>query len=264
MRDKLCAVRFDDVCETQDRKLFEKAIKLMDAYGVKALLGVVPQNEDPHLMKDGPQKDFWDMIVALQQRGYVIAMHGYKHVYDIEHKGMVNRGRQSEFAGHPYHVQYEKIRRGKEILESHGVKTDIFFAPSHSYDKNTLKALAANGFRFVSDGKSVKPYMQEGIKCVPCRFLGTPKTKGKTHGVFLSICHSSNWDAYPENYQRLQNYMELNKDHLADFGQLQDIPCGFFWMEKIKEKLYILYHDKFRAGLANNKSLNNLYHKIVK
>ena len=51
---------------------------------------------------------------------------------------------------------YEKIKKGKEILESHNVYTDVFFAPSHSYDDNTLRALSKCGFKYISDGYSKK------------------------------------------------------------------------------------------------------------
>ena len=68
-------------------------------------------------------------------------MHGFNHVYDTKTRGNINCGFKSEFAGHSFIKQYEKIKKGKEILESHNVYTDVFFAPSNSYDDNTLRAL---------------------------------------------------------------------------------------------------------------------------
>lgn len=260
--EKKCAVRFDDVCETQDWTQFNKAIALMDKYGIKPLLGVVPQNEDLDLIKDEKNESFWQIIKDLQTRGFCVAMHGYIHVYDIKHRGMVNKGIDSEFAGHPFDIQYEKIRRGKEILESHDIYTDTFFAPAHSYDRVTLQALAANGFKYISDGKSVKPYLQEGIKCIPCRFFGTPKTGRK--GVYISVCHSSNWNEYPKNYLQLEKFCEENKDSFVSFDDLKMLPTGVFIVEKIKEKIYILFHDYIRTSLASNKTLNKIYHYIRK
>ena len=105
------------------------------------MLGVIPDNHDPDLLIDEPRKDFGEYIRNLQNEGYKIAMHGYQHVFDVNANGIVTRKcayNHSEFAGHPYNVQYQKIREGKTILESHGIHTDVFFAPAHAYDDNTL------------------------------------------------------------------------------------------------------------------------------
>ena len=95
-------------------------------------------------------------IKELEKKGYKIAMHGFNHVYDTKTRGNINCGFKSEFAGHSFIKQYEKIKKGKEILEFHNVYTDVFFAPSHSYDDNTLRALSKCGFKYISDGYSKK------------------------------------------------------------------------------------------------------------
>ena len=128
---------------------------------------------------------FWDYLKALQADGFAIAMHGYLHLYDTNAQGIVNGTSLSEFAGHSYEEQYEKIRKGKEILASHGIQTDIFFAPAHSYDENTLRALSANGFKYVSDGKSSKPFVREGIICIPCRSGGCPRIR--KYGCYTAV-----------------------------------------------------------------------------
>lgn len=165
-------LRFDDICPTMNWRQWDDAKSLMDSLGVKALIGVIPDCRDQDLMIDEPRVDFWNYIKELQQQGFSIAMHGYQHVFDINAKGLVTPVKHSEFAGHPYEVQYEKIKKGKTILIAHGIETDIFFAPAHSYDDNTLKALAANGFRYISDGESSKPYKRKGIVCIPARSGG--------------------------------------------------------------------------------------------
>lgn len=165
-------VRFDDICPTMDWNQWNRAMKILKLYHVKPLIGVIPDCQDPDLLIDLLRRDFWDYLKALQADGFAIAMHGYLHLYDTNAQGIVNGTSLSEFAGHSYEEQYEKIRKGKEILASHGIQTDIFFAPAHSYDENTLRALSANGFKYVSDGKSSKPFVREGIICIPVDQVG--------------------------------------------------------------------------------------------
>ena len=61
-------------------------------------------------------------------------MHGHQHIFISQHKGMVNNRVGSEFAGLSYEKQLEKILAGQKILKEHGIETDVFFAPAHSYD----------------------------------------------------------------------------------------------------------------------------------
>ena len=56
---------------------------------------------------------------------------------------------QSEFAGLDYLTQYIKILKGKEILENNGIETNVFMAPSHSFDDLTVRALHRLGFKYV-------------------------------------------------------------------------------------------------------------------
>ena len=155
---KKILLRFDDICPTMNWEQWEKAKQLMDENMVVALLGVIPECKDSDLLIDAPRSNFWEYIKNLQDAGFTIAMHGYQHVFEIKADGLVTRNKISEFAGLPYKKQLEKIRKGKEILNSHGIETDVFFAPAHSYDRNTIKALREAGFKYVSDGLGYRPY----------------------------------------------------------------------------------------------------------
>ena len=124
-------IRFDDICPTMDFEQFHIATSMMDEYQIKPLIGVVPDCKDADLHISDEKSDFWNYVLALQKNGYTIAMHGLHHVFDSPHKGVVNNRVGSEFSGLSLEVQVEKIRKGKEILKSHGIETDIFFAPAH-------------------------------------------------------------------------------------------------------------------------------------
>lgn len=165
---------------------------MMDKAGVIALLGVVPDCTDPDLKIDASKTNFWEYIKELQNQGYTIAMHGYHHQFEIKADGLVTKNKISEFAGLPYEKQLEKIQKGNEILKSYGIVTDVFFAPAHSYDDNTLRALAACGFKYVSDGLSSKPYMRHGIKLLPCKSGGIPRMEKKS-GFVTAVMHAHEW-----------------------------------------------------------------------
>lgn len=233
---KRILVRIDDICPTMNFHQFQIAMELMDKYNIKPLLGVIPDCKDPDLQIEPVHTDFWDFVKALQGKGYTIAMHGYIHVFDNHARGIVVKRWDSEFAGHPYEVQLEKIRKGKETLESHGIHTDVFFAPGHSYDENTLKALATCGFKYMSDGLSCKPYIWHGITCIPVRSGGMPRLAfGTTH---TAVFHIHEWVREDKKYCQRQ-FTDLIKNHsreILPWDKFIDTPTGNRFIQRTCEK----------------------------
>ena len=71
---------------------------------------------------------------------------------------------RSEFAGVPLDQQKEKISLGISIFRSNGIEPQFFFAPAHTYDKNTLLALKSeSNIRIISDTIAIKPYFEDGF-----------------------------------------------------------------------------------------------------
>lgn len=123
---KKILIRIDDVCPTMNWEQFEKAIKLMDALNIRPLIGVIPDCKDSDLMICDVRNDFWDYIKDLQQRGYTIAMHGLYHTFNSHYRGNIVSRHDSEFAGLSLDTQIHMIQKGKEILNKHGINTQIF------------------------------------------------------------------------------------------------------------------------------------------
>lgn len=69
-------IRFDDICPTMNFEQFHLAETMMDKYQIKPLVGVVPDCRDSDLLISDGKNDFWDYVLALQKKGYTIAMHG--------------------------------------------------------------------------------------------------------------------------------------------------------------------------------------------
>lgn len=237
-------IRFDDICPTMDWKLWEKAMRVLQENKLKALLGVIPDCKDPELMIDEPRADYWDYLKELQQQGFVLAMHGYQHRFVRRADGIVSRNKISEFAGLSYEEQFEKIRQGKDILISHGIDTDIFYAPAHNYDDNTLLALKACGFHYISDGLSCKPYVRCGIVCLPCRSKGIPKIRG--NGNYTAVIHVHEWSrpdrkrAWPQ-YERFCTHY---KEEITSFTEYLKSSRGIAIWEKVNEQMYRIARDR--------------------
>ena len=62
----------------------------------------------------------------------------------------------------------EKIRCGVEIMRKNGINPKIFFAPSHTFDLNTVDALLEESdIKIISDTVANKTYFEYGITFVP-------------------------------------------------------------------------------------------------
>ena len=250
-------IRFDDICPTMNIRQWQRAEEVLRKYNVKPLLGIVPDNVDEELMIDPPMPSYWEYIKRLQKDGYKIAMHGYRHQYDIKHRGIINRGKNSEFAGHPYEIQYEKIKRGKEILLSHGIDTDTFFAPSHSYDLNTLRALAANGFKYMSDGKTRRPIVRKGVLCVPSSFSSLAKYEKP--GCKCVVFHTNEWTRNDKKsgYDNLVYVCSKYNNSIVDFQSYVEQEKGNIVLESVYEKARIMWEYKLRDKISR------IYHFLI-
>lgn len=251
-------IRFDDICPTMNHVQFKRALDIMEKYNVKPLLGVIPDCKDPELQIDDYQEDFWNYIKNLENKGYKLAMHGYTHDYDSKCRGMVNHGYKSEFAGHSYTVQLKKIQNGKEILMRHGIKTNVFFAPAHSYDRNTLKALYQCGFRYMSDGFAIGPLIREGVLCIPCRSNGVPNIK--KNGYYTAVFHAHEWvrENKAFEYNKLKLLCSKYQNDIVDFDTYNDRQPGNEIIYKIDEFAAVLFFRYIKPRLSY------LKHKIMK
>lgn len=253
MKNPKILIRFDDICPTMNWGQWRKAKELLDINGKVALLGVVPDCQDPDLLIDKPREDFWEYLKELQLQGYTIAMHGYQHVFDSTCRGLVTNRVGSEFAGHPLNVQIDKIRRGKEILNSHGINTDIFFAPAHSYDENTLIALAANGFRFMSDGKGSRPYVWHGIKLLPDRDSGCPRNL--KNRLYTAVFHAHEWSR-PDKVYTYNDFIRLlsyYKESVVNFDEYSKTESSCYLIQRVIENMYCIFEHSIKPPLVTIK-----------
>lgn len=243
------AVRMDDITPGMDWEKFRAFKELLDEGQIKPLIGVVPYNRDENLNRtkenhcreqigsmlkelgeslDGEDTEqmFWRYIQLLQKEGWWVALHGWQHLYTQKKGGVFPLNQFSEFAGVPYEKQRQMIREGKQKLESYGVQTDMFMAPAHSFDKNTLKALKEEGFDKVTDGFGSSPYVRQGLRFYPISFRLESSLK-KKKGTTTLVVHTNTMEE-----KDLSRYRKIFQEkHIISYGEyLKEtaIPRGAF------------------------------------
>lgn len=135
--------------------------------GIKPIIGIVPDNQDANLIIDAPNQDFWKHMRKLSVEGWIIAQHGFQHIYNES---------KTEFRGLSYKDQYVKIHSGQRILEKKlGHSPRWWMAPAHSFDDVTCAVLRDLQFTHITDGAALFPYEHKGLVWVPQQ-LWRPRT----------------------------------------------------------------------------------------
>lgn len=162
-------MRLDDAPEYMDVEKWQRMEDLLDQYHIKPIVGVIPDNQDPDMVGVYPKDEqFWKKVQRWKEKGWIIALHGYTHVFETREGGLNPVNDRSEFAGVPLERQKEKIRAGIRILRDHGIEPEIFFAPAHTFDENTLEALKKeSNIRIISDTIANDVYFENGFYFIP-------------------------------------------------------------------------------------------------
>lgn len=152
-------IRLDDACPTMAKDRWQKIEYILDKYSIYPMVGVIPANQDHSLVLDEEDCNFWNKVKTWQKKGWSIALHGYDHIYCSNKAGVNPIHNRSEFAGLPLNSQKKKIKAGVDIFLSHGIYPLFFFAPSHTFDENTLIAIKdCSTIRMISDTPAFAPY----------------------------------------------------------------------------------------------------------
>jgi len=180
-------LRFDDLCPTMAWERLQRLLPIIEEFGIRPILAVVPENCDPELDVSAPDPEFWSRMRAMESAGATVGLHGYRHVCNSKGRSLVPLHRSSEFAGVPEQTQQNWIRAGLVILRSHGLNPRIWVAPRHGFDHGTLRALRNEGISAVSDGFARVPFGRGGLTWIPQQ-LWAPMEK--RDGVWTICVHS--------------------------------------------------------------------------
>lgn len=212
-------IRLDDACPYMYRVKWQRMEDILDKYDVKPLVGIIPANADSKTMLAPEDVDFWKKTYLWEKKGWSIALHGFDHVCKTDSGGLNPVHKRSEFAGLSYEEQSKKIRDGYTLLKDKGLDVKWFFAPSHTFDDNTLEAIKEyTPIRYISDMIATRPYLYKGLTFVPCQM-----------GVLREMPFSGYWCAcYHPNimkdgeFENLELFLKKHKDDFTSFDELPE------------------------------------------
>ncbi len=227
-------IRLDDAAPRMNHFSWHKMEVLLLKYNVHPLIGIIPEVQDNELLKYEEDKEFWSKAKNWQESGFAhLALHGYHHVYLTKCGGINPVNLRSEFAGVSLDKQKDMLKAGYEKLKDRGIVTDTFFAPSHTFDSNTICALKeVTPIRIISDTIAYDVYREDGITYVPqqsgeCRVLPFKVT---------TFCYHPN-EMMDIDFIKLELFLKKHAHEFVTFSSvLKERPYGR--LDKIFRKMY--------------------------
>ncbi|MCI9360549.1 MAG: DUF2334 domain-containing protein [Hungatella sp.] len=234
-------IRLDDISWDMNYENFARIKNMLVKYDVRPIIGIIPDNNDTLLKKQARgkeigQEEFWEEMRCLQNDyGWKIAVHGYDHVYITDDSGILGINNFSEFSGLSYDIQYEKISSGKNVFRSHGIDTDVFMAPGHSFDEITISVLINNGITTITDGIGLFPYVEDGI-------LFVPQTWWWPHrgliGIETVAFHVNEWNK--EKFCQFETFLRRMHKKCISFNEATDS------ISKYNKRIYKIINEVYR------------------
>ena len=210
-------MRLDDACEKRNVENWDRMEKLLDRYNIKPLVGVIPHCEDPMMENYEVDDQFWNRVESWITKGWEIALHGYNHLAISSWGGVNPVNNRSEFAGLSLDDQKEKIKKGVDVFKKHGIEPNVFFAPSHTFDENTIDALKeCSKIRIISDTIANKPYRKKDITFIP-------QQSGRVRNLpFHTITYCYHPNTMQENdFEVLERFLKRNQEKFKSFPTKQ-------------------------------------------
>ncbi len=240
-------LRLDDAAENMNLTKWNRLEKLLDKYNIKPFVGVIPNNMDIELKKEQKVENFWSLIKKWQNKGWIICMHGYTHEYISNDSGINPVNDKSEFAGISYEEQVRKLKQAKCIFDKNGIETKVFFAPAHTFDSNTIKALKeVTNIRIISDMVAKDVYYKDEIWYIPVQ-------SGRVRNLPFKVatfCYHPN-EMAEEDFIKLEKFIKknLNKFKTLNISNLKKRKKNV--IDIILEKSYFIFR-KVRKLLVKN------------
>ena len=99
-----------------------------------------------------------------------------------------------------------------EKFQKENIQIRSFFAPNHTYDKNTFKALRESGIKYIIDGYGLFPYKENDIIFIPQLFY---KEIILPFGIQSTQMHLNYWEE--KDYEIFEQFIIKNYDKIICF-----------------------------------------------
>lgn len=210
-------VRLDDACEYMNHKKWSKIEEILNKYNIKPLVGIIPNNEDVKTIIEKKDDNFYIKVKEWEKIGWTIALHGFNHICESNSGGINPVHKRSEFAGVSLDIQRNKISSGYKILKKNGINPSFFFAPSHTFDLNTIESIKSETeIKIISDTFTLFPYKYRGLCFIPCQM-------GKFRRLLLpgywTFCFHPN-EMTEIDFNEFERFISLNVNKFISFNDI--------------------------------------------
>lgn len=229
-------LRLDDASEFMNIDKWKRMEKLLDKYGIKPIYGIIPANEDPDLLSYGRVEHFWQLMAKWKNKGWMPALHGFTHVFETNEGGINPVNFRSEYAGVKLECQKYKIREGYKILKEHNIEPTIFFAPAHTFDKNTMVALKEESpIRIISDTIANDIYFWDDFYFIPQQSGHCRKLPFKT----VTFCYHPNIMS-DDDFQTLESFLRRYAKLFCDINIIKLKKRNMGITDVLLKKMYFI------------------------
>jgi peptidoglycan/xylan/chitin deacetylase (PgdA/CDA1 family) len=192
--------RFDDPSATSDHELERRIIDLFQEYQVPLCVAAIPyqQTADGEIEALSPQHA--GHLIDAQHSGNIdIALHGHTHI----HRSGDGTATKSEFASLPLVQQSQLIEQGLTHLKTIFPEAiNGFVPPWNSYDRNTARAVAQAGMRYLSASWEMFSYGELAIVPRTCTLrnarqaIAAALTIAEFDPVVVVVFHPDEFEEY--------------------------------------------------------------------
>jgi predicted deacetylase len=162
-------VRLDDFTPNRHRERWSRVTNMLRGLGIRPLVAVVPA--DRYFGPGASDDAFWSDVRELETSGWHVGLHGETHEVEPIPGGADREiffASKSEFVGLPLEAQLRKITVAWDTFARHGVHPQVFIAPNHGFDAQTVEAVRRHGkMRYISDGIALRPYSDRDLVWLP-------------------------------------------------------------------------------------------------
>ena len=134
-----------------------------------------------------------------------------------------------------------KIKDGLKKFDSEKIKIRSFYAPNHTYDKNTLDALKNSGINEIIDGYGLMPYTENNIKFIPQLFY---KLFSLPFGIQSTQIHLNYWKQ--KDLDNFEKFILNNLNKIITYDQA---------LEKINNNLFYKFINVLTKTLLKIKRI---------